>query len=160
MAGNKKPRKKYVPREVIIDTMNWVKVGMQPATSIPDIVTDIKLQLHIALLSLKEGTALRSNVINLSHALITAQSIADRTVGDDHRQTLDNGQLALLAIARRYDKWGKVQATSLELDDLILAIDVHDAQIDMCTVDEVTSAIKAAKVAIKCGHYNRELSRR
>ena len=49
MASNKKPRKAYRPRGVILDTVNWVCGGFKPLVSIKDEDTKLRLKNHIAL---------------------------------------------------------------------------------------------------------------
>lgn len=149
-----KPRKKYVPKPVVWDTMQFVKTGMAPASTATKTVLSMRMKNISALERLKLGTGLQSDVVDLTHTMITAQSIAGLDVGGSKEYVtyLDTAQEALLTIATRFGVWKKIQATPLELDDIVYAVQIHDAQLDVCTISELEKAIILAKTAIQCNH--------
>jgi hypothetical protein len=150
----KKVKKKYKPKTVLYDTMQYVKTGMAPMSTASTLVMTLKLKNHGALDNLRHHKGTKEDVTVLTHAFITAQSIADLKVGgsEEYSEALDTAQEAILTISNRSDKWKKVQATPVEVDNLIYGMDVHDAQLAICTVSELEKAILLAKTAIRCNH--------
>lgn len=156
MAKSKKPKKKYVPKPVTLDTMHWVKQGMMPASVAESTMTRVKIANYGALSSIKLGTGVGQDVVTLTHAFITAESIALQGIGKEYQEELKEARKSLLSIAKRTVKWGKIEATPTELETLILGLEVHDAQLETCTVAELEKAITLAKNAIRYSHDQKE----
>jgi hypothetical protein len=143
-------KSKYKPKPVMLDNMQFVKSGMMPVTTAVDVVLSFSIANHDALSAISNGTGTPDNVKTLSHAFITSQSLADLGTGNDWMEELDAAQQALLQIATRFQKWSKVQCTPAELEALNLGMEIHDAQVEGCTVAQLEKAVKRAKNAIRC----------
>jgi hypothetical protein len=70
-------------------------------------------------------------------------------IGDDWKDEIRAAQDALLAVGRRGVETGKFILRGPELTSFNLAMEVHDAQLDACTVAELEKAIDFVAAIIK-----------
>ena len=88
-------------------------------------------------------------------------------IGDDWKDEIRAAQDALLAMGRRGVETGKFILRGPELTTFNLAMEIHDAQLDACTVSELEKAIdivnsivraKGARLInhLKVQHENKE----
>jgi hypothetical protein len=103
--------------------------------------------------------------------LITAfnitEALAMMRIGEDWKDEIRAAQDALLAMGRRGVETGKFILRGPELSIFNLAMEIHDAQLDACTVSELEKAIdivnsivraKGARMIIqlKAEHENKQ----
>jgi hypothetical protein len=72
-------------------------------------------------------------------------------LGADWRTEIRAAQDALFAMAQRGVATGRWLFTGPELTAVNLAMELHDAQLDACTVDELQKAIELSKRIIRAG---------
>lgn len=133
-------RSKYRPKGVIVDTMLHVTSGMKRVGSISE-GTTLKIKNHAALESLRLGKGTRDDIDILITAYNITEALAMLRIGDDWRNEIRAAQDALLAVGRRGAETGKFILRGPELTLFNLAMQVHDAQLDACTVAELEKAI-------------------
>ena len=145
-----KKRSKYRPRRVILDPVSWVISGMKPVSSTSEAV-GLKIKNHQALLEVTQGNADRNSVdiliaaMNMSEALY----IINANLGKDYATEIKAAQDAIFHMARRGVEKGKFLFTGLEMQAINTGMEVHDAQLDTCTIAELETAIKFVYEAIK-----------
>ena len=149
-------RSSYRPKPIMLDAVSWVIQGNLPASVATDTMMLVRIKNHGALTDICQGRGTPESIFTLSHALITTQSLAQREIGTDWLPEIEAAQNALLALAERGNVTGKYIFRAEEKNALTLAMEVHDAQLDGCTVKQLEDAILAAKQAIKCGHWRKE----
>jgi len=138
-------RSRYKPKGVRLDVMSWVQSGMKPFTEI-SVGTDVRIKNHIALEQLRMGLANKEDIDILVGAFNMMEGFARMGIGVDWSTEIREGQDALLSIARRgVQRDMKFVSTGPELKAVNLAMEIHDAQLDNCTVRQLEQALDIVK---------------
>lgn len=150
-------RSKYRPKGVIFDTMNPVLSGMKIVGAI-GAGTTLKIKNHDALDNVRRGIATRADIDTLIAAFNITEALAKMRIGEEWKDEIRAAQDALLELGRRGAETGKFILRGPDLTLFNTAMEVHDAQLDACTVSELEKAIdyvaaivsaKQARVIIK-----------
>ena len=143
-----KKRSKYRPRGVIVDTMLFVASGMKRVGSI-NAGTTLKIRTHGALENVRLGIGTREDIDVLIGAFNITEALAIMRIGDDWKDEIRAAQDALLTVGRRGAETGKFILRGPDLTTFNLAMEVHDAQLDACTIAELEEAIKMVEMFIR-----------
>ena len=143
-----KKRSKYRPKGVIMDTMLFVSSGFMKVGAI-NAGTTLKIKNHGALESVRLGIGTREDIDVLICAFNITEALAIMRIGDDWEDEIRAAQDALLAVGRRGAETGKFILRGPDLTIFNLAMEVHDAQLDACTVAELEKAIEMVEVVIR-----------
>jgi hypothetical protein len=141
-------RSKYRPRGLIADTMLYVTSGMKVVGAI-SAGTTLKIKNHAALEQVRQGLGTREDIDVLICAFNITEALALMRIGDDWKDEIRAAQDALLAMGRRGVETGKFILRGPELTSFNLAMEVHDAQLDACTVAELEKAIDFVEKIVK-----------
>lgn len=133
-------RSKYRPKGVLLDTMTHVLSGVQRVGRI-SAGTTLMIKNHNALDALRRGEATRDDIDILIGALNTTEALARMRIGEDWQVEIRAAQDALLSVGRRGVETGKFILRGPELISLNLAMEVHDAQLEHCTVVQLEKAL-------------------
>jgi len=138
-----KKKSKYKPRGVRMDNMSWILAGMKKVGTLPTAGVALKLKNHEALDSILTGQGTRDHV----DVLIAAMNMAEALVrvrdelGVDWKTEIRAAQDALFTMGRRSIEKGRFAFTGPEMTAIKLMMDVHDVQLDNCTVKEMEQAL-------------------
>ena len=143
-----KKRSKYRPKGLILDTMLFVTSGMKKVGSI-SAGTTLKIKNHAALESVRCGKGTREDIDTLIAAYNITEALALMRIGEDWKDEIRAAQNTLLAVGRRCVETGKFILRGPELTIFNLAMEVHDAQLDACTVVELEKAIEFVQTIVK-----------
>jgi hypothetical protein len=149
-----KKKSRYKPKPVHPDNLAYILQGNLPLTAAATTMTRVKVANHGAMDSLVKGQGLASDLTTLSHMLITATALAKHNLGRDWLPELEAADKVLIEVSRRKSFVLK----ALEINALNLAIEIHDAQLESCTIKQLEDAVKAAKAAIRHNHEVREVA--
>ena len=143
-------RSKYKPRQVFSDPVAWVINGFKPMREHGEAV-GLKIKNHQALLDFTQGKGDRDQVDVLIAAMNMAEAlyIINADLGKDYAAEIKEAQDAILYMARRGLGKGRFLFTGPELQAINMGIEIHDAQLDACTLGELEQAIKVVYDAIK-----------
>ena len=134
-------RSRYRPKGVIMDTIGHVLGGFAPMREHGK-ATTLKIKNHQALTSMVAGTGNRDDIDVLIAAMNVAEALAIiASLGDEYRAEITAAQDALLAMSRRGLERNRFLFTGLELTAMNLGMEVHDAQLDACTVGQLEQAL-------------------
>lgn len=133
-------RSKYRPKGVILDTVNHVISGMKRVGDIGP-GTTLKIRNHDALDTVRRGAATKKDIDALIDAFNITEALAMMRIGDEYKDEIRAAQDALLELGRRGAETGKFILRGPELTLFNTAMEVHDAQLDACTVAELEKAI-------------------
>ena len=134
-------KSKYKPKGVRLDVMTWVQSGLKPFTSV-SLAVDIRIKNHIAIEQLRLGQADKENIDILIGAFNMMEGFGRMGIGNDWATEIRAGQDALLEVAKRGVKRDmRFVATGPELKAINLAMEIHDAQLDVCTVRQLEQAL-------------------
>lgn len=136
-------KSKYKPKGVRLDVMSWVKSGMMLTSKVGggSIITQTRIKNHISIEALRKGEAGFDDIDTLINAFNVTEALAIMKIGDDYRAEIKAGQDALFTLGVRAKEKGRFIATGPELMSINLAMEIHDAQLDICTVAEMEKAL-------------------
>jgi hypothetical protein len=136
-------KSKYKPRPVRTDNLNWILAGMKKVGTLPTAGIALKLKNHEALDSILKGQGTRDHVdvliaaVNMSEALIRIRD----ELGVDWKAEIKAAQDAIYTMGRRGIEKDSFVFTGPEMTAVKLVMDLHDAQLDDCSVKEMEQAL-------------------
>lgn len=133
-------KSKYRPRPVLLNPVEHAIKGVQRVGSIPA-GTDLMIKNHSSLDAVRRGQATRDDIDVLIAALNMTEALALMRIGEDWKVEIRAAQDALFAVGSRGAETGKFILRGPELIALNLGMEIHDAQIDACTVAELERAM-------------------
>jgi len=138
-----KKKSKYKPRGVRYDNMSWLIAGMKKVGTLPTAGVALKLKNREALDSILTGQGTKDHVdvlisaVNMSEALIRIRD----DLGRDWAEEIRAAQDAVYAMGVRGYEKGSFLFTGPEMTAVKLIMDLHDSQLDDCTVREMEQAM-------------------
>ena len=137
-----KPRKKYKPKGVRLDAIQWVINGFRNISETGDAVLHLKIKNHESLECLRKGEATRMDIDAIISAFNMAEALARMQIGDDYAAEIKAGQDALLAVAKRgVSRDDRFVLKAEELSAINLVLEIHDAQLEITTIGELEKAM-------------------
>jgi len=134
-------RSNYRPKGVILDTMNHVMRGFQPVRDHGK-ATTLKIKNHQAMSCMVTGVGNRDDIDVLIAAMNVAEALAiTASLGDEYRSEITAAQNAIVSMGKRGIAKSKFLFTGPELNAMNLGMEVHDAQLDACTVGQLEKAL-------------------
>ena len=133
-------RSRYRPKGVILDPINHVLSGMKRVGSI-SAGTDLMIKNHSSLDAVRRGEATRDDIDVLIAAMNMTEALALMRIGEDWKVEIRAAQDALFAVGSRGAETGKFILRGPELKSLNLGMEIHDAQLEVCTVAELERAM-------------------
>ena len=133
----------YKPRPVRADNLNWILAGMKKVGSLPTAGVELKLKNHQALDSILKGQGTRDHMdvlisaVNICEALVRVRE----DLGLDWATEIKAAQDALYTMGKRGAEKNRFAFTGPEMTAMKLVMDIHDAQLDNCTVKEMEQAL-------------------
>ena len=142
-------RSSYRQRPALNNNLLYILTGNLPVTAAAETVTRVKVANHGAIDSLVKGKGTGTDIVALGHMLTTAEALAKHNLGRDWLPELTAAREALDDLTMRS---GNFVMRASEITALNIALEVHDAQLENCTIKQLEDAIKAAKNAIRHKH--------
>lgn len=134
-------RSKYKPKGVIMDTVGHVLGGFRLVQHTGKAVT-LKIKNHQALASMVKGTGSREDIDILIAAMNVTEALAiTGELGHEYRAEITAAQDAILAMGKRGLERNRFLFTGPELTAMNLGMEIHDAQLDACTVAQLEKAL-------------------
>jgi len=132
-------RSKYKPKGVRLDVMSWVRAGFEVLDSRG---LTLKIKNHAAMASIVRGTGTIADVDILISAMNITEALAVHGKGEEWLAEIRAAEDAIKSMAERGLRLNnKFLFTGPEMKALNLGMDIHDAQLDACTVADVEKAI-------------------
>lgn len=143
-------RSGYKPKRVLVDPINWVLSGMKPLRVMSE-ATIVKIKNHESLLDITRGTGTRKHVDDMIAAFNVAEAMyrINPDLGQDYAQEIREAQNAIFTMARRGRESNKFLLTGPEMTAVNTGMEVHDAQLDACTVAELEKAMDLVRKEIR-----------
>lgn len=138
-------RSKYRPKPQLTDPLTWVLAGMKPVLTAKEVMDNVRIKNHLALRCVVEGTATRKDMDILIEAFNVTEALCrvDASLGRDWSEEIKAGQDALLAMGRRgLAKGDRFVFTGPELNAANIVMEIHDAQLERCTVAQMEKALR------------------
>jgi len=139
---NVRKKSKYRPKGVRLDAVNWVLSGIKPFSEVPYSVT-LRIRNHDAMDKLRRGEADKEDIDTLIGAFNMCEGYMRLRpdLGRDWADEIRAGQDALLAVARRGVEANRFVLKAEELVAMNLVMELHDAQLDNTTVNDMEKAM-------------------
>lgn len=136
-------RSRYKPKATLPDPVNWVLSGMKPLRAMSE-GTTLKIKNHESMLDITRGSGTRRSVDDLVGAMNMAEALhrVNPVLGEDYTAEIREAQDAVFAMASRGLSTGKFLFTGAEMQAVNVGMEVHDAQLDACTVGELEKAVQ------------------
>ena len=135
-------RSRYRPGIVRLDNMAYVRAGLEPMTADAGQFYLLKIKSHDALDLLVHGTATRLQMELLTNISNITIALAKQGYGANWWPEIHAGEEALLALSRRgMSSDQHFVGRGYELNAVRDLIDVHDAQLDVITIQEMERAM-------------------
>jgi hypothetical protein len=138
-----KKKSKYKPRGVRYDNLSWILAGMKKVGSLPTAGVALKLKNREALDSILTGHGTKDHVdvlisaVNMSEAMIRIRD----ELGMDWKDEIKAAQDAIYTMGKRGIEREIFAFTGPEMTAVKLVMDLHDAQLDDCSVKEMEQAL-------------------
>ena len=138
-----KKRSKYKPRGIRYDNISWIIAGMKKVGTLPTAGVALKLKNHNSLNMILMGNGTREHVdvliaaVNMSEALIRIRD----ELGVDWKDEIREAQDAIYTMGKRGFEKNRFAFTGPEMTAVKLVMDLHDAQLDDCSVKEMEQAL-------------------
>jgi len=143
-------RSKYRPKAVILDPISHVLSGLKRVSSV-SAGTTLMLRNHTALEQVRKGEGTRHDVDMLIDALNVTEGLAWLKIGEDWKKEIRAAQDALLELGRRGAETGRFILRGPELTALNLGMEIHDAQLEACTIGELEKAMDIVTKLVRAG---------
>ena len=112
--------------------------------------TDLRIKNHDCLNNLRMGSASREDVDKVIGVLNMAEALCRLGKGRDWSPEVGQAQDAMLEIARKgVSRDMRFVVSGPQLQALNLAMEIHDAQLDASTVQDVEKALDLVKEVIR-----------
>jgi hypothetical protein len=136
-------KSKYRPKGVRLDVVNWVLAGFKKVGTLPNAGIGLKIKNHEALDAILKGEGTRGDVDVLIHAVNVCEALirVRDDLGVDWASEIKEAQDAIYMMGRRGFEKGSFVFTGPEMNAVKLVMDLHDAQLDDCSVKEMEQAL-------------------
>ena len=137
-------KSKYKPRPQLVNPVQWVLNGFMPMRTEPK-STELKIKNHQAMYDMTSGDATRQTVDTLIAAMNIAEGLAiinPDKLGGHLRQEISDAQDAIHNMGKRSLAKGVFRFTGPELTAMNIGMEIHDQQLDTCTIAELDEALQ------------------
>jgi len=145
----KKRNKKYKPKTVRVDAINWAIGGV---FTIPIDIQKAKIKVAVDSFNLlREGRASRSDWDNVCQFMNIGEALCEVNILNDHLDEIHRGHEALHQVALRMLSGRSSTCYAHELSAIQEAIDMCKIQLRFCTQAEYSRAGKRVDSLLKGG---------
>lgn len=135
-------RSKYKPRMMLQNPLAYVLESITPIATLEKYFIDLKIKNHDALRSLTQGLATRADVETLIATVNITEALYRLGFGREYGDVVRDGLDALRAVGKRGVESGRFILKAPEMSALNLAMELHDAQLEIITLKDMENAIK------------------
>lgn len=135
-------KSKYRPKGVLPDPMSYILSGFKKFNDV-SVAVNIRIKNHAAMDTLRRGNATRDDIDVLIAAfnMCEAYTMLKPEFGRDWNEEIEAGLDALHAVGKRGVESGRFILKAKELTAMNLVMEIHDAQLDQTTVQEMEQAM-------------------
>lgn len=125
--------------------MEWVKTNVTPIPQHEDYLTKIQLMNHGSAAALVRGQATSADMNVLVAMNNIVEALFRMGYGTDFKDVLVAGHQALLEIGGRFRRDGRVTLYASEITAVNALMELHDAQMEVITVQTMEKALEFIK---------------
>ncbi|CAB5219928.1 hypothetical protein UFOVP232_6 [uncultured Caudovirales phage] len=151
MAANKKPRKQYKPKRNLVNPVGFVLEGLVRVKEHNSILLNLKIRNHASMSQLTKGLATHKDIDELISMTNITEALYRLGFGTEYKDVVKGGLESLRAVGRRGAESGRFVLKAAEMHALNEVMDLHDAQMDVITVNDMEKAIALVNKEFKDG---------
>ena len=121
--------------------MGWFLSGQKKLNDLPDASVIVRIKNHDAMRAIAQGDADRASIHALMDAFNMCEALVSMGIGADYKTEAFDGNIALKCIARRGLATGRFVGTGPELTAMNVAMELHDAQLDVAIISQLEKAM-------------------
>jgi len=130
--------------------MHWLVTGMTKVSAKESEYVTMHLKNMSALDSLAKGTATRQEADIIIGVINVAEALCLLGVGSEYRQLVLDASSALYAVCKRSLEFSnRFICTGVELTAIKVGYEVHDAQMEVCTLAMLDKALDTIAATLK-----------
>lgn len=148
-----KPRKKYRPKPVLSNPLDYVLEGVRPPNPHSNEVAALHVANHTAAHQLSRGQATTEDMKFLVTMSNMTEAMWCQGIGKEYESELKAGQDALVSVCTRGKDSGRYVATGPELTAINQLIELHDAQFETISVSELMKATSYVLAEIRAKRF-------
>jgi hypothetical protein len=137
-------KSKYKPRQQLVNPVQWVLNGFQPMRTAPESAS-LKIKNHQAMFDMVNGEPTRHTIDILIAAMNMAEGLSiinPEKLGGHLEEEIRAAQNALHSMGKRSVSKGVFRFTGPELQAMNIGMEIHDQQLDTCTIEEIDKSLK------------------
>jgi hypothetical protein len=138
-------RSKYRPRQILLNPLGYVLEGMTPVSQHEQYLVELKIKNHLAMSTLTKGLATRGDIDTLIATVNIVEALYRLGFGREYADVVKDGLDALRDVGKRGVESGRFILKSDEMNALNLAMELHDAQMEIITIKDMDKAIALVK---------------
>jgi hypothetical protein len=108
-------------------------------------LVELKIKNHLAMTTLTRGEATRIDIDTLIASVNIVEALYRLGFGREYADVVREGLDALRDVGKRGAESGRFILKSTEMNALNLAMELHDAQMDLITIKDMDKAIELVK---------------
>lgn len=151
----KKRNKQYTPKPVRLDNMGYAMRGFSRLSDVDDEVQQLKDKNAQAMITMTLGQPDRETVDTLIAAMNITEALAAADIGLTMLGEIREGMAAVKDMASKGLATGRFLFTGPQLQAVRRTLEIHDAQLDACTVNDLDEAIMLVQHQIARGRTQR-----
>jgi len=137
-------KKKFVPKWLKVNTLELVADRLKPVAKQGSWMLDRQLKASAGLEALMHGTANREHLNDIVACHNMAWALQRHRMGDEYAATTTASEAALRSITDRFGALGRFAASGPEIKALQDLLELHQAQMEACTVGQMQTAYEYA----------------
>ena len=145
MPKSSKPRKKYRPKTNLLNPVAFVLESFMPVRAYSEYLTDLRIKNHGALAALVRGQATMYDMNTLMAMSNATMGLLYLGYGEGYEDVAEAGFDSLKSVVERGLPTSRFICKAQEINALNAFMELHDAQMDVITVQDMDRALAAAK---------------
>lgn len=136
-------RSKYRPKPIIQNPLGYVLGSIQPINQLTDVMLSLKIKNSQALYALTHGEATKADMDVLVAMSNMSEALHELGFGPGHefQQMCIEGRVAIISICHRAKQHKRFVPTGPEMSMLNQLMELHEAQLEVCTVRDIEKAL-------------------
>jgi hypothetical protein len=148
-------RSKYRPKAQFANPLAAVLERLTPVRQHESYLVDLKIKNHGAVASVMRGTGTREDINLLMAMSNMVEALLRLGFGTEYEAIQQAGFDAVRDIAERFQATGRATLYASEIEKLNDYLDLHDAQMEVITVQDVDRALVQIKKDAAAGRTHR-----
>jgi hypothetical protein len=144
MPTSKKPRKKYRPKPVLADPVSFALESFMPVRQYTEYMLTLRVKNHGAMTALTTGKATVDDINALMAMSNASIALLHLGFGSEYEGVASLGYTSLKAVVERGIPTNRFVCRAQEINALNAFMELHDAQMDVITIEDLQKAIDLA----------------